>query len=564
YDYIKEESDPQSGEVIPQRYFSGGAMHYDKVETTSQMSRNDRGQVHRKVQKSDAVTVRAEEPKLAEVAQEARSKKGPDPAMLATLKHNDAVHSTRDVVKAVAALSSVLFEGQDSLDQEFLKNLVEAAQERVFSVPIKDAGKRNKLQLSGLLKADGTMSDILRDIVLSSVQGTGRGTSLRYQFVSPLKEESQTAGRVGLDELLKLTIAGGNAMQGDEAARLQLHGLLRTPGIAAGLFNLLLMEEISVSDASLAAFLREQKIGLFVENMAGQDISDVMVETDTPPLSLKFSRTQSVILEAQDVRGLLDSDSPQAKNPLAQQLFYLISKEALLEYGANATDAAMLSLADWDSYQQRIIASLGRSGYSVNVTPGANNTALIEIKVPAVIGKEGFIARGSVDFNDKDIAKIFERIKDAVNNFDEGYGSASGQSFCKTALRELGERFADRQVTEPAKQRTIYEVKSDLMDASIDMELVEEKGGKATAQEFVDALKNAIEEAKQMKFAKPGDVYAYTDTLNRYTDEGKLKLMAIGFYYNDSGYPMNPSDARMQKRIALVEEFYKMRGDMET
>ncbi len=231
----------------------------------------------------------------------------------------------------------------------------------------------------------------------------------------------------------------------------------------------------------------------------------------------------------------------------------------------NTVSKPSVVLTDWNSYQEKINkhSSFSGYGYSVNVTPGENNTASVEIKVPAVIGKEGYIARGTVDLNDESIAKVFERIKYDVANFGEAYGGPEGS--VKTSLRELGEKLADRQVTEPAKQRTIDQVRSDLNYEIRDyksMQLVEKKGGKATAREFVDAFKAAIAEAKQMTFAKSNDFYAYADTLSQYTDEGVLKRMAIGFFYNDNGYPMTPSEGRLQKKVALLEEFYKMRGDM--
>ncbi|MBF0570546.1 MAG: hypothetical protein HQL12_01620 [Candidatus Omnitrophica bacterium] len=286
----------------------------------------------------------------------------------------------------------------------------------------------------------------------------------------------------------------------------------------------------------------------------------------------------------------------------------------------------------WTDLEKKINSSVG-AGYFVSLTQQADNKAAVEIKVPAIIGQEGFVSKGVIDFNDPDIDKRFKRIIYDVSQFGEGYGGPEGT--VRQSLRELGMTFTDRQVTEPAKQRTIGQVKSDLTLELPDynsMKFVENKGGQETAQAFLDAFRIAVQEAQQMTFHSSSEFYAYRESLqygpldkqaflnaglkadevfkeleahfpwsdngsvgrlsgdirDMYTQmrtsfgenadkvrnvlftsyaygqtaESKMKDIAIRLFYNDNGYAMSLNRARIERKFALLEEFYKMRGDM--
>lgn len=227
-----------------------------------------------------------------------------------------------------------------------------------------------------------------------------------------------------------------------------------------------------------------------------------------------------------------------------------------------ATGAEGARMATGAEQAAEIVKRFQFDGYAISVIPLAGNEADVEIAVPAVIGAEGFKAKGRINFNDAAIAERFSRIAYDVANFGEGYGGP--EASVRRSLRELGITFEDRQVTEAAKRRTIDQVRSDLKYELLhynSMELVEKKGAKATAREFIDFLKAAVVEAKQMKLSS-GEYFSYIDSLNPYATDDQIKLLAIQFFYNGNGLAMSPTEARLQKKFDLLEEFYRMRGDL--
>jgi hypothetical protein len=221
--------------------------------------------------------------------------------------------------------------------------------------------------------------------------------------------------------------------------------------------------------------------------------------------------------------------------------------------------APAISIGDAQKIAERI-NGYKWSGFSIMVTPGAEGKANVEISVPALIGKEGFTAKGEVDLGNPAVAGQFYDISKNLRNIGDSAGMEEADIM--SILRKWGESLPVRIATIVAKQASPADIlsKLSLYYGVDDASMIESKRDEASAQEFLKELPIAfatIRELQRDKTIGPGDTYYEYRGDRRRTE---VELFVLSILFNRRGYPAGTNDGKVAMTIKLIRDYYVAKG----